>query len=279
MTTDEERDRRVDDVHDVLVAGAAAAQTVGQSLSRKAERPDVWRIATVLTLLGVAASVAIAVPAAQQAARANAVAAAAQKSADDNRQRTDEAFAAANLANEELKRRGQQPVPLPPPSEDNPQDALVAAATARVLASLPQPSRFTEEDFKAAYNAYLMAHPPTVAPELVAQSVAAYVKANPPTPGAQGEPGVTGQKGDQGIQGEKGEKGDQGVPGQDAPPVTASQIMAAFNAAVADNPSLLCAGKGTFTLVKGVLTVPDPSAPGAVVARDIWTCEPTGSPS
>jgi hypothetical protein len=276
MTTGEERQHRADDVHDVLVAGAAAAQTVGQSLSRKAERPDVWRIAIVVTAFGVALSVAVAVPAAQQAARANAVAAAAQKSADDTRQRTEEAFAAATLANEELQRRGQQPVPLPAANEDNPQDALVAAATARVLASLPQPSRFTEEDFKAAYNAYLMAHPPTVAPELVAQMVAAYLKANPPPPGPSGEPGVTGQKGDQGI---PGEKGDQGVPGQDAPPVTAAQIMAAFNAAVADNPSLLCAGKGTFTLVKGVLTVPDPAAPGAVVARDIWTCEPTGPPS
>jgi hypothetical protein len=272
VTVDDDRERRADDVHDTLVGGVAAAQTVGQSLSRKAERPDVWRIAIVLTLLGVAASVAIAVPAAQQAARANAIAVAAQKSADDARQRTGEALAAAALANEELKRRGQQPVPLPPAHQDNSQDALVAAATARVLASLPQPSHFTEEDFKAAYNAYLVAHPPTVAPELVAQRVNAWLEANP-LPGPQGKPGEQGEKG------ATGEKGEPGVPGQNAPPITTAQIMAAFTAAVADNPSLLCAGKGTFTLVKGVLTVPDPSAPGAVVARDIWTCEPTGSSS
>jgi hypothetical protein len=57
--------------------------------------------------------------------------------------------------------------------------------------------------------------------------------------------------------------------------------MAAFNQAAQENPSLLCAGKGTFTLVRGVLTIPDPDNPGEQKPRDIWTCEPTptGTPS
>lgn len=264
-------DARAESVQDALVVGSAATQTIGQSLSRKAERPDVWRIVLAVAALGVALSVGIAVPAAQQAARANAVAAAAQKAAEDNRSRAEEAFAAANRANEELKARGQQPVPVPAPREDNAPETLVAAAAARVLASLPETTRFTDRDIATALAGYFVGHPATVPPESVSAAVAEYLRANPPRPGTSGTDGQPGATGEKGGRGDPGEKGDKGEPG---PTPTAAQIMAAFNAALMDNPSLLCAGKGTFTLVKGVLTVPDKQAPGAVVARDIWTCEP-----
>ena len=268
-------DARAESVHDALMTGTAATRTVGQSLSRKAERLDVWRIALVMTAFGVAVSVGIAVPAAQQAARANATAAAAQKTADDNKARAEEAYAAANRANDELKARGQQPVPVPSPREDNAPETLVAAVTARVLASLPSTARYTGEDIaatmRAVWAAYLVANPVQVPPDLVAQSVAAYLAQNPAASGENGQPGTTGEKGDQG---QPGQAGQQGAPG---PPPTAAQIMDAFNAALVDNPSLLCAGKGTFTLVKGVLTVPDPKNPARQIPRDIWTCEPVAA--
>lgn len=264
-------DARAESVVDALMTGSAATQTVGQGLSRKTERAEVWRIALVVTIFGVAVSIGVAVPAALQAARANAVAAAAQKAAEDNRTRAEEAFAAANQANEELKARGQQPVPVPAPREDNAPETLVAAATARVLASLPGATRYTDQDIGTALAAYFVGHPAAVPSEAVAASVASYLAAHPPPAGPIGEPGQTGSPGPTGEKGDRGDPGEKGDPGS---PPTAAQIMAAFNAALLDNPSLLCAGKGTFTLVKGVLTVPDPDAPGAVVARDIWTCEP-----
>ncbi len=264
-------DLRAESVQDALITGSAATQTVGQSLSRKAERPDVWRIAIVVALFGVAVSIGVSVPAAQQAAHANATAAAAQKSTEDNRRRAEEAYTAAALANEELKRRGQAPVPLPAPTDDNAPEALVAAATARVLAALPKDATPSREELAQALAVTFMANPPTVPPELVAQAVAAHLLANPPTPGA---PGETGQKGDTGEHGQTGAPGVDGAPG---PPPSAAEIMAAFNAALADNPSLLCAGKGTFTLVKGVMVAPDPADPTRPRTRDVWTCEPTAS--
>lgn len=266
-------------VRDAYVSGTAAAKSIGETLGRKADRPDVWKIALVVTLIGAAFSIGISVPAAISASRTQAQVAAADQTARDSRDRAEEAYAAAALANEELKRRGQPPVPVPRPSEESTPETLVAAATARVLASLPEASSgASAQAVGQAVAAYLVANPPNVPAELVASRVADYLRVNPPPAGPSGtdgqdgrdgEAGVAGQKGDQG---EQGEKGDPGVPGQTP---TSAEIMAAVNQAVADNPSLLCAGKGTFTLVRGVLTAPDPQQPGQTVARDIWTCEPT----
>lgn len=275
-------DRATDVARDAYVSGTAAAKAVGETLSRKADRPDVWKIAGVAAMISAAVAIAISVPAAISASHTQATAAAADATAREGRARAEEAYAAASLANEELKRRGQPPIPLPVPTDQTVPETLVAAATARVLASLPESGAYSAQTVGQAVAAYFVANPPTVPAELIANRVADYLRANPPVvptpePGADGEdgrdgePGVPGQKGDQG---ERGEKGDPGVPGQTP---TAAEIMAAVNQAVADNPSLLCAGKGTFTLVRGVLTAPDPQQPGQTVARDIWTCEPTSA--
>lgn len=276
----EPTERSPDPVRDAHLTGVAAAKSVGETLGRKADRPDVWRISGVAGAFAAALAIAISVPAAISASHTQATAAAADATAREGRARAEDAYAAASLANEELKRRGQPPIPLPAPTDQTVPETLVAAATARVLASLPESGGASAQTVGQAVAAYFVANPPSVPAELIANRVADYLRANPPAvptpaPGADGEDGrdgedgVPGQKGDQG---ERGEKGDPGVPGQTP---TAAEIMAAVNQAVADNPSLLCAGKGTFTLVRGVLTAPDPEQPGQTVARDIWTCEPT----
>lgn len=267
-----------DDVTEAWVTGTAATKSVGETLGRKADRPDVWKIAGVVGVFAAAVAICVSVPAAISASHTQAQAAAAEVAANAGRARAEEAYTAAALANEELKRRGQPPVPVPRPSEDNTPETLVAAATARVLASLPEARTYSPEELRLelgrAVAAYFVANPPSVSAEVIADRVARYLQANPlpqPEPGRDGANGEDGKPGADGQPGAKGDKGDKGDP---APPPTAAEIMSAVNQAVADNPSLLCAGRGTFTLVRGVLTAPDPNQPGQTVARDIWTCEP-----
>lgn len=274
MTENEQQDG----IKDAYVTGTAATTSVGQTLGRKADRTDVWKISGVVGCLVAAVAIAVAVPAATSASHTQATAAAADQTARASQQRAEEAYAAAVLANEELERRGQQPVPVPPPSDGNTPETLVAAATARVLASLPEARAYSAQDLAQAVAGYFVANPPSVSAEVIADRVSRYLRANPPPagdPGEQGEPGADGQDGQPGADGKPGADGQPGAEGKQGPPPTAAEIMAAFNQAVADNPSLLCAGKGTFVLVRGVLTVPDQGNPGAVVARDILTCEPT----
>lgn len=271
----ESTERHPDPVRDAHLTGTAAAKSVGETLSRKADRPDVWKISGVAAAFAAALSIAISVPAAISASHTQATAAAADATAREGRARAEEAYIAASLANEELKRRGQPPVPLPIPTDQTAPETLVAATTARVLAMLPASGGATAQQVGQAVAGYFVTNPPTVPAELIAPRVADYLRANTPpagTPGADGKDGQDGVAGQKGDQGERGDKGDTGTAGHTP---TAAEIMAAINQAVADNPSLLCAGKGTFTLVRGVLTAPDPKQPGQTVARDIWTCEPT----
>lgn len=267
---------RPDESTDAYLIGTAATKSVGETLGRKADRPEVWKIAGVAGAFAAAVAICISVPAAISASHTQATAAAASATAEQGRARAEEAYAAAALANEELKRRGQPPVPVPRPSEENTPETLVAAATARVLASLPDSGRYTAQDLGQAVAFYFVANPPSIPAELIADRVANYLRVNPvPSPA----PGQDGRDGDPGMDGDDGQPGDKGDPGNPGPPPTAAEIMAAVNQAVADNPSLLCAGKGTFVLVRGVLTAPDPNQPGQTVARDIWTCEPAAQPT
>jgi hypothetical protein len=274
-------ERQPDEVRDTLSVGLAATRTVGGALSRKADRTDVWKIVTIGCLVAAAIAIAVSVPAAISASSTRAVALAAQEAGNESRQRAEQAYAAAQLANEELKRRGQEPVALPSPSEGNAPETLVAAATARVLASLPQGSPYDAQALGRAVASYFLANPVTVPPELVSSRVADYLQRNPPPAGedgSDGEDGVDGadgKDGTNGVDGKNGEPGVKGDKGDAGPPPTGAEIMAAFNQAAQDNPSLLCAGKGSFTLVRGVLTRPNPENPAEQIPQDIWTCVPT----
>ena len=267
-----EQDDRTDRMAGNAVTARAAAQTIGNALGRKADRSDVWKVVLVVTLLGCAVSIGVSVLAVEQVAEQKAAVTATAKTQADIKETADKAYAAAQAANEQLKQRGQQPVPVPKPTDSSSTDTIVAAAAAKVLASLPPTTSTppTAASIASAVAQYFVANPPpAVTPAMVANSVAGYLQANPPAPGTPGPAGADGKPGADGAPGAAGAKGDPG------PAQTSDDIMAAFTAAATSNPSLLCAGKGVFTQLDGV-RVDDPSnpIPGATKAITIWTCIP-----
>jgi hypothetical protein len=262
-----------DPLEENAVVAAAAAQTLGNALGRKANTAFVWKVAFVVSLFAIAASVLISSVALSQLADQRAAQVAIDKTASEIKQRADDAYTAAQAANEQLKQRGQSPVPVPKPTDTQSTDTIVAAAAAKVLASLPPTVSTppTAASIAGAVAGYFAANPPpSVSPTQVANAVAAYLAANPPKTGADGPPGPAGPAG---ADGAAGAKGDTGATGPAGPPPTSQQIMDAFNAAAASNPNILCAGKGTFTQLDGV-RVDDPSNPIGHKSVTIWTCIP-----
>jgi hypothetical protein len=271
----EQPDDRSAAMQDNAVTARAAAQSIGNALGRKADRADVWKVVVVVTLLGCAVSIGVSALAVSQVAEQRAAVTAAEKAQAEIKATADRAYAAAQQANEQLAQRGQQPVPIPKPTDQSSTDTIVAAAVAKVLASLPPTTSAppSAASIAAAVAGYFVANPPPqITPSMVANGVAGYLQANPPPPGpagAQGPAGADGAAGPAGPQGAAGPKGDKG----DSP--TAQDIMDAFNAAALNNPSILCAGKGTFQELDGV-RVDDPAnpIPDSHKSITIWTCIP-----
>jgi hypothetical protein len=176
---------------------------------------------------------------------------ATRAAADEVRRIADEAAADAAAANAELASRGQEQVPVPAPGEASDSEVLVAAATARVLASLPDSQPVTAGAIAAEVANYLTRNPPTpVGPTMgqIADAVAAYLQANPPP---RGQDGQDGRNGDDGADGRDGVtppcmsepnqcRGEDGEDGQDGPPPTAEEIRAALDAYFVDNPIPPC---------------------------------------
>lgn len=264
-----------DNLEENAATATAAAQTLGRALSRKPNTAFVWKAAFIASVFAVAISVGISSIALSQLADQRAAQVAAQRTAADIKQRADDAYAAAQAANEQLKQRGQQPVPVPKPTDTQSTDTIVAAAAAKVLASLPPTvdTPPTAASIAGAVAGYFAANPPpSVTPSQVANSVAAYLAANPVKNGADGAAGPAGPAGADGAPGAQGPKGDAGPAG---PPPTEQQIMDAFNSAAANQPSILCASRGTFTQLDGV-RVDDPNNPIGHKSVTIWTCIPNG---
>ena len=255
-------DRR-DDIRDMHTTGLAAATTIGEGLSRKVDRGEMRWLAVAAVCLAVAASVTIGIFATSQVIDLRAEQAAEHAKTEVEQQRTRESIETLKKANEELQRRGQQPVPPPPDLAS--EDTLVAAATARVLANLPAVPPPSAEAVGNAVASYMAVNPVRVSPAAIAEQVATYLSVNVPPSGPTGEKGEPGQPGQPG---EKGEKGDPGEPGRTP---TVDEIMAVFNQAAAQNPDILCAGKGRFTEVRGFIQVPPSSIPQE---RSFWTCLP-----
>jgi len=266
---------RQDGMKDNAVVATAAAKSIGNALDRKASTGYVWKAAFVVSLFAVGIAVGVSSIALQQIADQRAVATAQAQTQQEIRKRADDAYAAAQAANEQLKQRGQQPVPVPKPTDTQSIDTIVAAATAKVLASLPATAAAppSAASIAGAVAGYFAANPPpAVTPTQVANAVAAYLAANPPKAGADGPAGQSGPAGPAGAAGADGAKGDKGDAG---PPPTAQQIMDAFNQAALNSPSILCAGKGAFQQLDGV-RVDDPNnpIPGSHKSITIWTCIP-----
>lgn len=268
------------EIHEQLLTGQAAAQAVNDNVARKADRNFVWKVAVAVGLVFAAVAIGIAVPASLQVTRATArqetINIAQEKTDQENRAKAEAAYQAAMAANAELQRRGQEPVPVPPPGTTaSGVDTTTPAVVAQVLASLPNVGRApTDSELGEALAKYMALHPsPGPSAAAVASGVADYLAANPPPAGPPGSPGEVGSPGEKGDPGDKGDKGDKG----DTP--TADEIMVAFTGAVTANPDLLCAGQGTFRLVRGVVTVPNSDNPLITQRMDIWTCVPTEPPS
>lgn len=257
MTTEERREQA-----EVAYEAALEATT---ELDRKPSRRQVWKIGLAIGALAIAFSLLLSSLAAQSVIELKATQTASERLDQEERDRTRKAIESLQESNRDLQARGQRPVDQP--ADVNGSDALVAAATARVLANLPAVQLPSADQIGAAVAAYFVNNPVNVSPWMVSTAVSNYFAENPVEP-EQGEPGQPGEPGKAGERGEKGEKGDPGVNGHTPTP---EEIMEVFNFAAANNPNLLCAGKGTFTEVTGFVRVPPENLPSE---RSFWVCLP-----
>lgn len=233
-----------DELDRTLAAAHAANEHVAEVVDSKPNRSEVRRYVLIacltFSMFTGAVAIGVSVVASRHVSEATADAAAARRAVEENRELADKAYEAATEANEQLKNRGQAPVPVPPP--ENTTETLVAAATATVLASLPPTPPPSREAIAQAVANYMAANPVTpLGPTIgqVSEALAGYLVANPPPQGEKGEPGTPGIPGEPGTPGQKGDKGD---------PPTAAEIQAAFVAYVQANPGVLrdnlCLGEG-----------------------------------
>lgn len=178
-------------------------------------------------------------------------------------QQVDAALVKLQEANRALEARGQQPV-QPPPDPD-PAGAIAAAVLAQVLAQLP-PSPTAEQVADRLTAAVLADVLGELRPE-VARQTAAYLAANPPRDGKDGETPpcffeptqCRGEKGETGEQGPQGEQGEPGEPGEPAPAVTAQTFH------LADGSTINCTrtgGADTAPTFACTTTEPTPDSPG-----------------
>ncbi|WET79226.1 collagen-like protein [Amycolatopsis sp. QT-25] len=189
------------------------------------------------------------------------------------RTQANEAKSAGDRANAELRARGQATVAIPQPGQAPDTDVIVGAATARVLASLPD-TRPSAADLGGAIARYFAANPlspPGPTPLQISTAVAGYLATSPPPAGPRGETGQPGQPGKAGEPGSPGAKGEKGDPGDPGRPPTAEEIHSAFAAYLRDNPDALCPRGGTFAQL-AVST-------GGGGTADVFTCVVTTYPS
>jgi hypothetical protein len=258
MTT-EEREVAADQA---LEDGMAAVERMDASLSRKPSRGQVWKIGFVISCFVLALAMVLS----SATARSVVDLKAAQVASDESRAKAEEATRKAieslQEANRELQQRGQRTIDQPDDLDSS--ETFIAAATARVLANLPPAPTPTDDQVGRVLAAYFAVNPVTVSPARIAAEVEAYFESNPVEP-------ERGEKGDTGDPGEPGRPGVDGKDGQPGHTPTADEIMAVFNDAAARNPNILCAGKGVFTEVVGIVRVPPENLPSE---RSFWTCLP-----
>lgn len=227
--TSGERDQAL---NDALEVGGAALAQAAHDIERKPDRREVAKIAVIaavaVSMIMGAVAIGVSVYAFSSATRASVAQEAAAKDQEASRKLAEQAYTAAQEANRTLQERGQAPVPIPVPDGD-PTDTIVAAATARVLAQLPD-TRPTAAQLGQAVAGYFIANPITPAgptPGQISQSLAGYLATNPPPSGPPGEDGKPGAD------------GKNGVDGKDGAPPTDAQIQQAFVSYMQANPEFL----------------------------------------
>lgn len=259
MTTGE----RAEVADQALADGVAATRRMDDSLNRKPSRGQVWKIGFVISCFVLALAMVLS----SATARSVVDLKAAQVASEANQKKTEEttrkAIESLQEANRELQQRGQRPIDQPDDLDSN--ETVIAAATARVLANLPAAPQPTDDQVGRVLAAYFANNPVSVSPSRIAAEVAAYFENNPIEPAERGE---KGEPGTPGVDGRPGVDGQDGQPGHTP---TADEIMVVFNEAASRNPNILCAGKGVFTEVVGIVRVPPQSLPAE---RSFWTCLP-----
>lgn len=228
-------------------------------IEAKPSRREVVRIAVlaaiVITILGCALSIAISTLALGQV-RQNTL------DLRTNERLAQQAYDAAQGANSQLAARGQTPVPVPPPSAEDPTATIVAASAARVLAAIPPTP--TAQQVASQLAADQALNPPAPAPAAVIAIVADYLATHPAPPGPSGEPGKPGENGQPGINGRDGETGPTGPAGPPGPPPTAEEIQAAMcpsSTGQLGTASRLQAEDGTTYTIYGCIVEVRPPTP------------------
>jgi hypothetical protein len=242
-----------DTTRQAAIAGPAAAREVAERVSRRRGNWAVVAAVVVSLLIGVSTVLAVAQLYKHQAATDASVSAL--------RQLAEQGFTAGQQANATLAKRGQATVPIPQPGSADDTDVLVAAATAKVLAALPD-LRPTATELGAQVAAYFAANPVIPAgptPTQISAALAGYFTTNPPPSGPSGADGA------------QGDTGATGATGPAGPAPTEAQIQAAFADYVKANPDALCPNGGQFELVSSILATDGTTYSG-------WMCVTASQP-
>lgn len=243
---------------------AAAQETATRAVDERARRYWLPRIAlssAVSALLAVVVALVVLGPAISDL---RADAGLRDQSIDELRDLVESSARAGQDANTELASRGLPTVPIANPGTAPDAEVIVDAATAQVLASLPEGQAVapSADDLAEAVAGFFADNPPASplgpTPAQVSTAVAAFLTDNPTPTGADGADGADG------VNGRDGADGAPGDPGPPGPPPTAAEIQAALAAFLADNPNVLCPSGGTYVFVEGAVTLDGPT--------DFWAC-------
>lgn len=182
------------------------------------------------------------------------------------RQQAEQSKTSGDRANQQLEQRGQAPVPIPQPGTTEDINVIVASATAKVLASLPDlhPTATQLGQAVAQYMAANPVNPLAPTPSQISAAIAGYFAVSPPPSGPEGKTGPSGAAGPSGVAGATGAAGPTGAQGPPGPAPTEAQIQQAFTDYINSHNDALCPQGGSFAEIRVQL------ANGG--SADTWTC-------
>jgi hypothetical protein len=171
------------------------------------------------------------------------------------RMQAEQSKVSGDQSNRQLEQRGQAPVPIPQPGTTDDINVIVAAATAKVLTSLPD-LHPTAAQLGQAVAQFMAANPITPAsptPSQISAALAGYFATSPPPSGPPGPTGPSGAAGASGVQGQPGPTGPAGPAGPQGaqgPAPTEAQIQQAFTDYINSHPDALCPQGGSFAQIR-----------------------------
>lgn len=186
------------DIDRTVALGEEAAEGMHRAYESKPSRRDTIKIASAIAFvamaIGIIAAIFIAIGAARSAAEFEVERQATLETVQQNRELAQDALERVKAANEILEGRGQEPVEEVEPNPDDVSEALANAATAQVLAELPDLAPDADEVGQAVAQ-YITQNPQGPSSQTLARLIADYFQENPPPAGEQGGQGPTGVPG------------------------------------------------------------------------------------